>query len=182
MPVDTGKKGGRAPRKRVENVLVEERVKWLPSAQANSNSPSASAAPISITIDSGSPIIQQAGTSAIVASTVSHSAPGAYYPQSHPLPYQPYTSYPSCQPSYMPKFSPVFSPPDTAYDPPAGATTSPFSLVFVSGNISVCAGCSNHYPKPIMAPYDVSVWHTEWRSFTVDGTPKSKFSPPLLPR
>ena len=25
---------------------------------------------------------------------------------------------------------------------------SPFALVFITGNISVCAGCSNHYPKP----------------------------------
>jgi len=30
--------------------------------------------------------------------------------------------------------------------------------------------------KPAMAPYEVCIRHTEWQTFTLDGTPKSKFA------
>ena len=88
-----------------------------------------------------------------------------------------YAPYPSYPPSYMPVFLPVVSPPSASYRPPAAAPESPFTLVFITGNISVCASYSNHYPKPAMAPYNVCIRHTEWQTFTPGGTHKSKFAP-----
>ena len=77
----------------------------------------------------------------------------------------------------MPAFLPVVSPPSASYRPPAAAPESPFTFVFTTGNISVCASHPNHYPKPAMAPYNVCTRHTEWQTFTPGGTHKSKFAP-----
>lgn len=71
----------------------------------------------------------------------------------------------------------MVSPPSASYRPPAAAPESPFTLVFITGNISVRAGYSNHCPKPAMAPYNVCIRHTEWQTFTPGGTHKSKFAP-----
>ena len=86
------------------------------------------------------------------------------YPLSYLLLGQPHTPYPSYPPSH---FMPTFSP----------ATESPFTLVLFTGNISVCAVCLSHHPKPAKAPYDMLVRHPEWRSFTDSGNLKSKFAP-----
>ena len=42
---------------------------------------------------------------------------------------------------------------------------SPFELAFVSGNISVCRGCRQRYPKPPYPPMDLCVRHKEWQKF-----------------
>ena len=56
---------------------------------------------------------------------------------------------------------------DSSSSNPIYISESPrsFALAFITGNISICAGCSNHYPKPAAPPYDICVRHTEWRTF-----------------
>ena len=44
-------------------------------------------------------------------------------------------------------------------------SNSPFELAFVSGNISVCRGCRQRYPKPPYPPMDLCVCHKEWQKF-----------------
>ena len=44
-------------------------------------------------------------------------------------------------------------------------TPEPFVLCFVTGNISVCYGCRQKYPKPCQPPDDLCVRHKEWREF-----------------
>ena len=188
IPSGTGRKGSRPPRKRARNESIETRVERFsttpgPSSQSasptiDSTTPGPSSQSASLTIDSRA----HANLTACSPTAISHlsfSSPGPHYPQFHPPFYQQYTPYPSYPPSYMPPFpEPVVSPPSVASRPPAAASESSlFTLVFITGNISVCAGCSNRYPKRPTAPYDVCVRHTEWRSFTLDGTPKSKFAP-----
>ena len=53
----------------------------------------------------------------------------------------------------------------------------PFYLYFICGNISVCQGCGNKFWKPPTPPYDLCLQHKEWRSFSVDNCPQTKFSP-----
>ena len=53
----------------------------------------------------------------------------------------------------------------------------PFTLSFISGNISVCIGCKNKYPKSPKPPQDLCIRHEEWRQFTPpnSSTLQSKF-------
>ena len=64
--------------------------------------------------------------------------------------YPPPMWFPPPQPSYMP-FA-AASPPITSSVPPP----SPFTLCKIAGNISVCAGCRNKYPK---IPDDLCIKH-----------------------
>jgi len=175
MPKGTGKKGSHPSRKRARKESIEGREERFPATQATSTNQCASANPISITIGSGthvSPTVQQACSSASASMDV--LSPESYY---HPclLPCAPYPSYP---PSYPPSyFPPVFSPSTAIHRPTGAVTQSPFFLVFITGNISVCAGCSGHYMKPATPPYDLCIKHTEWRQFKINETPKSKFAP-----
>ena len=49
-------------------------------------------------------------------------------------------------------------------------TPEPFVLCFVTGNISVCYGCRQKYPKPCQPPDDLCVRHKEWREFFAPGS------------
>ena len=83
---------------------------------------------------------------------------------------QPY-SRPPCDPwSVPPRPYPYYSSSTDSFNP--------FLLCFVKGNISVCIGCKNHYPKNAQPPDDLCIKHQEWREFTPAGsdTPQSKFS------
>ena len=46
-----------------------------------------------------------------------------------------------------------------------------FFVVFITGNISVCAGCHGRYTKPAEAPNNLCVKHEEWREFTTPSNP-----------
>ena len=52
-----------------------------------------------------------------------------------------------------------------------------FTICFITGNISVCIGYKNKYPKSPKPPQDTCKKHEEWREFTVANTSKqqSKF-------
>ena len=54
---------------------------------------------------------------------------------------------------------------------------SPFTLWKITGNISVCAGCRNKYPKYPTPPDDLCIKHQEWREYMPTGsqTPQSRF-------
>ena len=53
----------------------------------------------------------------------------------------------------------------------------PFTVSFITGNISVCMGCKNKYPKSPKPPQDLCIRHEKWRQFTPpnSSTPQSKF-------
>ena len=79
--------------------------------------------------------------------------------------------FPPPQPSCMP-FG-AASPPVTSTMPPP----SPYTLCKIAGNISVCAGCRNKYPKHPSPPEDLCIKHQEWREYTPTGsqTPQCRF-------
>ena len=54
-------------------------------------------------------------------------------------------------------------PPLVHYDYLAPVTL--FELTFVVGNISVCRGCRQRYPKPAIPPLDLCIRHKEWQEF-----------------
>ena len=112
--------------------------------------------------------------------TLAIPTPGAAYVPSSTVSFMqaPVSTYVSPGASYSP-FGISYPPagPSYPYRTFPGLPLEPFTLVFITGNISLCSGCLNHYQKPIVPPFDVCVKHTEWRSFSVDGTPKRKLSP-----
>ena len=85
--------------------------------------------------------------------------------QSAIFPFSPYGIVPSL-PSYP---SPV--PRNTCRT----EDSSPFVLCFIQGNISTCFGCKQKYLKPLVPPHDLCIRHEEWRSFTVQNTPQSRY-------
>ena len=58
------------------------------------------------------------------------------------------------------------APPPLIHYSPESPNVSPFTLVFITGNIRVCRGCRQHYPKPTYPPLDLCVRHKEWLEFT----------------
>ena len=50
---------------------------------------------------------------------------------------------------------------------------APLLLCFVMGNISVCYGCKQKYPKPPTPPNDICVRHKEWREHFPPGSSTS---------
>ena len=53
---------------------------------------------------------------------------------------------------------------------------SPFTLAFIAGNIRVCRGCRQRYPKPALAPLHLCVRHQEWQEFTgSSGDPQTRY-------
>lgn len=76
---------------------------------------------------------------------------------------------------YGPVYGQMPSPvvPQQSYAPP-----SPFTLCKISGNISVCAGCWNKYPKKSDPPDDMCIRHQEWREYTPpnSGVPQGRYA------
>ena len=80
----------------------------------------------------------------------------------------------SSTPSSSFQYSPLPSTPSPAatgcYDV-AQQQSNPFLVTFITGNISVCFGCKQHYRKPVVPPYNLCVMHREWRMFIIAGSP-----------
>ena len=55
------------------------------------------------------------------------------------------------------------------------SNSDPFILCKISGNIKVCAGCRNKYPKSPSPPHDMCIKHQEWREYFPEGTKVSKY-------
>ncbi len=54
---------------------------------------------------------------------------------------------------------------------PPALGSGPFYITFISGNISVCAGCHARYAKPVLPPHNLCLKHQEWREFTLPNNP-----------
>lgn len=78
----------------------------------------------------------------------------------------------SLAPSYPPTFNQYFG--YTGYGGDDRANAHPFTLCFVSGNISVCHGCKQRYVKDAGPPYDLCVKHEEWRTFRLSAATDSQ--------
>lgn len=76
-----------------------------------------------------------------------------------PPPYMPYTAAPP--PNMTSNSGPTLPPP------------SPYTLCKITGNISVCAGCQNKYPKHPIPPDDLCIKHQEWREYISPGSQTS---------
>ena len=90
-------------------------------------------------------------------------------PVSYFGPYSQYTCPPFLQ-AMPPESSNVFAPHQQYYQPP-----TPFSVCFITGNISVCFGCKNKYPKSPKPPQDICIKHEQWREVTTGTKQQSKF-------
>ena len=64
-------------------------------------------------------------------------------------------------------------PPLVRYD--CLAPVNEFELSFVVGNISVCRGCRQRYPKPAIPPLNLCIRHKEWQEFLQSGKLQQKF-------
>lgn len=75
-------------------------------------------------------------------------------------------------PSYVPHETSYYGTPiHTPYDESSSHSfTNPFVLCFIKGNISVCFGCKNKYPKSPSPPYNICIRHTEWREYVPRGS------------
>ena len=54
----------------------------------------------------------------------------------------------------------------------SSSITNPFTLTFISGNISICEGCRQRYVKPATPPIDLCIRHKEWQDF-IDPTARA---------
>ena len=90
------------------------------------------------------------------------------FPQLPPTTLWPYSPSPS---------SSCFSSPPFFHQPLSPAQYNPFILCRIAGNISVCAGCHNHYGKNVVEPDDMCIKHKEWREYTPQGSqvPQSRY-------
>ena len=154
MPTGKGRKGSEPPRKRKKKEEVESHVPLSvpePSAKDTSASPQ-------VVISNSS--LQ--GVSASVTCTVTKDQHPSYMP-SWPTVSQQHQFY-----SSQHRF------PSPVGTPPALGT---FHLCFITGNISVCAGCGQRYHKPVVSPFDLVVRHEERRTFSspVSSARQSRF-------
>ena len=83
--------------------------------------------------------------------------------------YSPYSQY-MCPLFQPPESSNMFASYRQYYQPPI-----PLTVCFITGNISVCIGCKNKYPKSPKPPQDICIKHEEWREFTTGMKQQSKF-------
>ena len=81
----------------------------------------------------------------------------------------------SVQYSVGPSSIPTCPPPLVHFSPQSTSPSlsEPFILCFVIGNISVCYGCRQKYPKPASPPHDICVKHKEWREYFPPGSSTS---------
>lgn len=165
MPRGRGRKGGVAPRTRKAPQVATTRIEM----NISNTTPSVTVAPQSASphqpgySDQGSYF--SPSTAVVSPYTSVHST---YYGTQQPYPLSPqefgYSSFHS--PPYRP---PAFVP---QYQP-----TIPFTLGFITGNISSCFGCKSKYVKSPQPPADLCIKHKDWREFVSpsSGTPQSKF-------
>ena len=70
---------------------------------------------------------------------------------------------------------PTFPPPLVHCSPSVQHSSSnPFILSFITGNIRVCHGCRQKYPKP-PKPFDLCVKHQEWQKFGSLDDPQTRY-------
>ena len=204
MPSGRGRKGGQAPRKRKKVDEVTECVQRQASSSFPSSvsnlSPAVGEMHSGSMLNFSSNVVYPYASPPVTecdqrASSVSNLSPAVgemhsssmlnvQYPYERPPVYPPVYPPPRwvgpyCSPQNYNYTPPMASstPPMASSTPPMAEQSTPFSLCFITGNISKCTGCGNKYGKPVVAPYDLCVQHREWRSFSSAGEQQSKFSP-----
>ena len=154
MPKGRGKKGNENPRKRktsaaTETIIENPFTATIPMSPHESSPPLGyDTATIPMSLHGSSPPLgydnPQLHATCSVPFAVSQTNT---FQWPYPYPYGPvYGQMPSPQQSYAPP--------------------SPFTLCKISGNISICAGCRNKYPKKPDPPDDMCIRHQEWREYT----------------
>ena len=171
MPRGRGRKGSVAPCARKPSQSVATRIEMSATANSALETPS----PSTVTChahEGGSVYMPGLGSPHfnMVQSPV-HSPLNFY--NSYPYPAQ--AVYPPFQPDVQDAGNPY--PPAHSYQLSYNHPPLPFILCFIQGNISVCIGCKNKYPKAPKPPQDLCIKHEEWRQFTPQNTaiPQSKF-------
>ena len=184
-PKGKGRKGSQGSRKRKTSVAIENTLanpsmvsvspiaNELPTPEVpvkqTHNPLSFQAAPVTQISNIHSPLVAQTNIQVPQHALHPHyQSPWGFY---GPPPLPPPTLPLPPPPPYMPYVA--ASPPGTLSLHPS----SPFTLCKVSGNISVCAGCRNKYPKNPIPPDDLCIKHQEWREYTPTGsqTPQSRY-------
>ena len=188
MPKGRGKKGCQKPRNRKANVEVETRASNPTYAETLTHSqvstqvsptpmPQMAPEPASPMPQQGTPVPPMPQMTPVPAPPMpQQGTPVPPMPQMMPVPAPPmaaYTSFSHDVPPVMCHSYPQFS----AGGPSMDAHSTPFTLCKISGNISVCSGCRNKYPKQPVSPYDLCIRHQEWRSFMSPTTssPQSRY-------
>lgn len=165
MPRGRGRKGSAAPRSR-KRPSVCEPVNRVPLNAASPQAKTSSSV-------SPSSLSQAACRPPAMYSPAHHTPPtyGLPLPQIPSVMSQPPSAaYPSSSFMYSP--TNYATSPSGVYAPYWGnpyMATNPFTVYFISGNISVCIGCKNRYPKSRQPPQDLCIRHQEWRTFTPRG-------------
>ena len=183
MPKGRGRKGGAPPRRK------------------HSSQPAETCTRVAMNV--GTQVVSDVGS--VGAAAVMYPHPPSFPPSLPPPPQPPRAPHPSQHPPQASSFQ--YFPLQPYYGNPSGVQFSPgqtrdpwnfnpwsyppysqsyspmddlnrFSLCFIKGNISVCIGCKNRYPKNAQPPDDLCIRHQEWREFTPSGceTAQSKFS------
>ena len=188
MPKERGQKGSQCPRKHKTSVPTATVLENPSMAQCPQDSAfnQQVSTPVSVNVHPPSPLstpgLPATSPSQIynfqLPSVTPHFqvmlTPSGYYPQ-------PPWSY--GHHGYMPPPPPPPTLGATPLTPPlqhaaCSSPPCPFTLSKITGNISVCAGCRNKYPKKPTPPDDLCIRHQEWREFVPAGsqTPQSRFA------
>ena len=175
MPKGHGRKGGVAPRARKPSQPIITRIE----TNASSDTPVNSAVPPTVTCHAheGGSVFMPGFASphfSMVQSPVHQSSLNFYGPYTTPSMYPP--PYHQGAHHEAGNLFQIPTPYQSYYQPPV-----PFTLAFISGNISVCIGCKNKYPKSPKPPQDLCIRHEEWRQFTPPNSSTIQIWKRLLP-
>ena len=104
------------------------------------------------------------GTTPLPVHAQSHPSDATVVPmhQSMHTKYPP-TIWTACNPSTLPPGPHQLWMPNLLSAP---VCTAPFTLVFMSGQISICYGCRKNFTKPAVIPFNLVVKHEDNRSYT----------------
>ena len=180
-PKGKGRKGSQCPRKRKGSVAIENTLEnpAMVSAKETRTLQSVEQTPVPLTFQT-TPMTHISNIQSPSVTQTNIQLP--QHPH-HPHYQSPWGFYASPPPPPPPVPPPSVLPPYMPYvaSAPAGAPSlhppTPFTLCKIAGNISVCAGCRNKYPKHPNPPDDLCIKHQEWREYTPSGsqTPQSRF-------
>ena len=171
-----GRKGGKAPAKKKKVEPIRERVELTPVVPSLADTQCKNS--ISNSIEIASSLHTNYYSHPIAASHSQFLNPVGYATPMNPLPSShsllPATPFvPWCNSSYnnnngnqtVQQFVSA-----STFASPSAECMQKFFIKFIVGNISVCYGCRNRYPKNPKPPDDICLQTEEWRQFTPAGS------------
>ena len=184
MPAGRGRKGSRAPPKKRPKVQPESRVpfsvvsgaqgKYASGALPQTQEALSSIDGVSSSLHTESSSTTSSGTAAVTLSIGSAvDTPGNLVMTTGQV-----NIHSPTEVTYhnMPVVPPPPPPPPLIRCTSTSPDSSPFTLAFITGNIRVCRGCRQRYPKPTLAPLNLCVRHQEWQQFTApSGDPQTRY-------